>query len=131
MRRVNPKKVTQHADPTNSRCAVNLFKKYLSLIPADGPFYKSPINGLRFSKQNIGHNTLEKYMKQMFTKAAIPLEGRNITNHSGKVTLCTNLFNSGYDDKMISERSGHRSGSFQKARYEHHARCFKYTTKRI
>ena len=36
-------------------------------------------------------------------------EGRNITNHSGKVTLCTILFNSGCDDILIRQRSGHRS----------------------
>ena len=36
-------------------------------------------------------------------------EGRNITKHSGKVTLCTVLFNSVFDDKLIRQRSGHRS----------------------
>ena len=36
-------------------------------------------------------------------------EGRNITNHSGKVTLCTILFNSGFHEKLIRQRSGHRS----------------------
>lgn len=30
------------ADPSNSRCVVNLFKKYLSLIPDNGPFYLQP-----------------------------------------------------------------------------------------
>ena len=38
-------------------------------------------------------------------------EGRNITNHSGKVTLCTILFNSGFDDKLIRQRSGHKSNA--------------------
>ena len=38
-------------------------------------------------------------MKDMFALANIPIEGRNITKHSGKVTLCTILFNSGFDDK--------------------------------
>ena len=35
--------------------------------------------------------------------------GRNILNHSVKVTLCTELFNQGFDDKIIKGRSGHRS----------------------
>ena len=30
-------------------------------------------------------------MKDMFALANIPIEGRNITNHSGKVALCTIL----------------------------------------
>ena len=37
--------------------------------------------------------------------------GRNILNHSVKVTLCTELFNQGFDDKIIKGRSGHRSDS--------------------
>ena len=114
MRKVKPKVVVQHADPTNPRCVVNLFKTYLNLIPAEEAFYKRPLHSLRyttprFSKQNVGHNTLQKYIKDMFSLAKISLLGRNITNHSGKVTLCTNLFNSGFDDKIIRERSGHRS----------------------
>ena len=36
-------------------------------------------------------------------------EGRNMKNHSGNVTLCTMLFNSGFDDILIRQRSGHRS----------------------
>ena len=62
-----------------------------------------------FAKQNIGHNTLRKYIKDMFALAKIPLDGRHITNHSGKVTLYSNLFNNGFDDKVIRQRSGHRS----------------------
>ena len=33
-------------------------------------------------------------------------EGRDITNHSGKVTI---LFNSGFDDILIRQRPAHRS----------------------
>ena len=49
-----------------------------------------------------------QHFKNMFA-AKIPVEGRNITNHSGKVTLCTNLFKTGFDDIIIRQRSGHRS----------------------
>ena len=42
-------------------------------------------------------------------RKTIFFEGRNITKHSGKVTLCTILFDSRFDDKLIRQRSGHRS----------------------
>ena len=47
----------------------------------------------------------------MFELAKIDITGRNISNHSGKLTLCTELFNQGFDDKIIKGRSGHRSDS--------------------
>ena len=47
----------------------------------------------------------------MFELEKIPLEGRRITNHSGKVTMVTNLYNSGFGDNLIRERSGHRSNA--------------------
>ena len=34
-------------------------------------------------------------MKELFQAVGIPLENRNITNHSGKVTYTT-LFNAGF-----------------------------------
>ena len=58
----------------------------------------------------IGHNTLKVYIKRMFNLPGIDTT-RFITNHSGKVTLCTTLFNDGFDDQMVGQRSGHRSTS--------------------
>ena len=61
------------------------------------------------------HNVL-KYFKSDFDTAKMSEEniihvGRNILNHSVKVTLCAELFNQGFDDKIIKGRSGHRSDS--------------------
>ena len=116
MRKINLKTVEQHAEPGNHKCLVNLFKTYINLIPQDGPFYKRPVIKLRntipqFSNQNVGEKTLKVYFKRMFQLAKIDTTGRNISNHSGKVTLCTELFNQGFDDKIIKGRSGHRSDS--------------------
>ncbi|VDI41015.1 Hypothetical predicted protein [Mytilus galloprovincialis] len=41
--------------------------------------------------------------------AGISTTDRNITNHSGKVTCCTTLFNAGFSDSTVKSRSGHRS----------------------
>ena len=48
-------------------------------------------------------------MVTMFQEAGIDTIGRQISNHSGKVTLCTELYNAGYDEQTICSRSGHRS----------------------
>jgi hypothetical protein len=52
-------------------------------------------------------------MKDLFQAAGIPLENRNITNHSGKVTCCTTLFNAGFSDSSVTSRSGHRFGAVE------------------
>ena len=52
-------------------------------------------------------------MKDLFQAADIPLENRNSTNHSGKVTCCTTLFNAGFSDSSVKSRSGHRSGAVE------------------
>ena len=48
-------------------------------------------------------------MKRMFNLAGIDTSTRIITNHSGKVNLCTTLLNDGFDDQMVRQRSGHIS----------------------
>ena len=94
-----------------------MFKKYLSLIPSSGPFYRKPLKSLpgktgpRYSVQTVGINTLKAMMKTMFCQAGISIEGRNISNHSGKVTCRTTLLNEKYDDKMIRLRTGHTSSA--------------------
>ena len=88
-------------------------------IQREGRFYGKPLvnkgsdKSIRFSVQSIGINTLSNRMKDLFQAAGIPLENRNITNHSGKVTCCTTLFNAGFSDSSVKSRSGHRSGEVE------------------
>lgn len=56
--------------------------------------------------------------KKFYEETGISLDGRNITNHSGRVTLCTTLYNSGFNDKAVASRSGHRSKAIQKYQRE-------------
>jgi hypothetical protein len=100
-RNVDLKRITQKSDPSNPRCIVKVFDKYLQHIPLVN-------KSIRFSVQSIGINTLSKRMKDLFQAAGILLENRNITNHSGKVTCCTTLFNAGFSDSSVEFRSGHR-----------------------
>ncbi|CAG2186232.1 unnamed protein product [Mytilus edulis] len=114
-RNVDVKRITQKSDPTNPRCLVTIYEKYLSLIPREGRFYRKPLphkandGSIRFSVQPIGINTLSSKMKELFKAAGISTTDRNITNHSGKVTCCTTLFKAGFSDSTVKSRSGHRS----------------------
>ena len=47
-------------------------------------------------------------MTRMYEEAGIVTNNRNTVNHSGHVTCCTHLFNNGFDEQMITGRSGHR-----------------------
>ena len=73
-RKREQKVITQYADPENDRCVVRLFKTYLALIPANGPFYRRPLQqrenvGPRFSSTPLGVNTMKTLMKSMFETA--------------------------------------------------------------
>ena len=109
-----PRMVRQFADSKNPRCIVSIFEKYLSLIPANGRFYRKPLANptrIAFSSCCIGASKLYEYLPKMFKAANIDTSGRNITGHSGKVTCCTNLYAANFDEQAIMTRSGHRSNA--------------------
>ena len=91
----------------------------MPFIPSEGPFYRRPLPNvceqICFFQQTVGKNTLLKYVQTMFEKAGIPWkeQHRNISNHSGKVSCCTTLYDKGFDDQAIKMRSGHRSAAVQ------------------
>lgn len=116
--------VQQYEQPSNSRCLETLFSFYLSLIPRVGPFYRKTLiesvissgeNKVpRFSAGKIPINKLSTMFKKFYEEAGNSLDGRIITNPSGRVTLCTTLYNSDFNDKAVASRSGHRSNAIQK-----------------
>ena len=112
-RKIPLKNLVHWGDPTNARDVVKLYDKYFSLIPEKGRFYRKPLKeagkGPRFGKQPVGVNKLEGFVKAMFDEAKIDTTNRRITNHSIKASLCTIMWNEGFDDQQISSRSGHRS----------------------
>jgi hypothetical protein len=78
-RNVDVKHITQKSDPSNPRCIVKVFDKYLQHIPREGRFYRQPLvnkgsdKSIRFSVQSIGINTSNR-MKDLFQAAGIPLQ---------------------------------------------------------
>ncbi|XP_048257305.1 uncharacterized protein LOC124152981 [Haliotis rufescens] len=88
-----------------------LYNTYLSKIGNTGPFYRRPLpekdnDNLRYSSQVIGVNKLKTLMKKMCESAGI--EGY-FTNHSGKRTCATRLYEEGIEEQEIMRITGHRS----------------------
>ena len=125
-RKVLPRQIQHYADHDNDRCVVNIFKKYLSLIPKEGAFYKKPLdnqeNRIVFSSQNVGENKLRTYMKTIFQGAGINTDGRKITNHSARKCQITTMYHAGLPDFDIRARSGHRSNSLDQYKQPNSAR---------
>ncbi|XP_007908790.2 uncharacterized protein LOC103189998 [Callorhinchus milii] len=74
------------------------------MIPPKGSFYRRPLPGsLQFSEQAIGVHTLERYSKEICEAGGI--SGHH-TGHSGRVSSATTLYNRGFDEQTIKERTG-------------------------
>ena len=91
--------VRHYEQPDRQYNLVNIYERYLSLIPTAGPLYRKPLDGLdennnpKFSASTISHNGIKSMLKRFFTEAGIDVSDRKIMNHSARVTLCTTLYN--------------------------------------
>ena len=66
-----------------------------------------PIQYLLFEKSPVGINTLNAILPNMCKEVGI----KRKTAHSLRISRATKLFNSGVEEKLISERTGHRSNA--------------------
>ncbi|KAK6188604.1 hypothetical protein SNE40_004747 [Patella caerulea] len=118
--------IEHYEQPDNERCLVKMYDYYLSLIPRKGFLYKKTLTTTvtdesqhpRFSAANITFNKLSQMFKKFYQQAGLSIEGRTISNHSGRVTCCTTLYNDGFSDKAVTSRSAHRSNAVQKYQRE-------------
>ena len=87
---------------------MSIFQYYLDLILSVGRFYRRPLTGspARYSAQVIGKNKLSLIIRKFCDKAGFK---GTYTNHSGKVTCATELFNNNIDEQLIMKQIGHRS----------------------
>ena len=99
------------------RCPVHILDLYLNKLPQaaieiDVFFVKALENTTEddtkpwYSRTPIGRNTLDTKLGKMCSLAGI--EGR-VTNHSMRATSVTLMYATGEPDKVIQERTGHRS----------------------
>ena len=108
-------KVIKHV--FNDRALFDIYRNYIEMLrgnPPDnsedgGPFYRRAFdtnNQKSFGKQCLGVNKLSQLMKCMCEEAGIK---GNFTNHSGKRTCATQLYQCGIEEQEIMNRTGHRS----------------------
>ena len=100
-----------NSDP--SRCFIRLFTLYRRHCPPNptrNSFYLKPLKKTTgtnwFTREPLGHNTLNQAVASMCKAAEIP--GFR-TNHSLRATSATRLYAAGTDEQLIMERTGHRS----------------------
>ena len=101
------------------RCFIKIVDLYLSKRPqfADEcpdveTFYLRPLDKFDQDKawyytKAIGHNTLKMMLKTMCQEAGVPYEGKS--NHSLRATSTTRMLDAGVAEKVIMDRTGHRS----------------------
>ena len=113
-RNIPSKVVYRHANLHNpQRCFVRLYKKYLALSPADAPTdaynlqpARSRTSACLFSRNPLGHNPLGGTVARTCRLAGIP--GYK-TNRSLRATSASRLYQSGVDEQLVMERTGHQS----------------------
>ena len=113
-RNIKPKVVIQHENTANPRrCFVRLFKRYIQLTPNTKPdhaFYLQPMHTPTsqcwYTNKPLGHHTLRNTVARLCKEAGIT--GYK-TNHSLRATAATRLYQSGIDEQLVMERTGHRS----------------------
>ena len=93
-RKVDVKTVKQYPQPSNRRCVAAVFREYMRCIPRSGIFYRKLLLSRRAERQEMS-GTGHRLLKSMCTEAKINMDGRRFTNHSGKVTCVTQLYESG------------------------------------
>jgi hypothetical protein len=96
-------------------CILELYRLYIGLIQfkEKNAFYFRPRRTkFEFEKSVVGINTLNQILPSMCKEAGIKVK----TAHCLRVTCATKLFNAGVPEKMIRERTGHRSSALH--RYE-------------
>ena len=106
-------KIVANSD-AGERCHDYLLDKYISHLPdkakEEDLFYVRPLDKVRdaiwYSGVPIGRNKLSRMVQDMCNKAGI--KGHN-TNHSLRATGATHLYSAGVPEKIIQERTGHRS----------------------
>ena len=115
---VSSKVVPVYSCPeAGQRCPVYLLDLYISKLPEEAkekdlvyvrPLEKQPHDPSKpwYSAVPLGNHTLQQMVKKMCSDAGI---GGHKTNHSLRATGATELFKRGAPEKLIQERTGHRS----------------------
>ena len=108
----NTKVVKVHAILGSENCFVKILDFYFSKLPPEPkafylrPHVKIPIDKPWYINVPVGINTLKSILPKMSEEAGTSIR---YTNHSLRATSTTRLFASNIPEKVIQEKSGHRS----------------------
>ncbi len=106
-------KIYGHSHP--ERNIVNIFEKYVSLLPPDAKsasLYKHslPKTSLKpnqwYADKPVGINVLKKTVKNLAEKGGLT---GYFTNHSLRSSCATRMFAAGVNEQLIMETTGHKS----------------------
>ena len=111
---VKNKVVRGYAQVDNDRCIVKLLDCYLARLKPDSSFfYMRPLEKIPkecgkpwYTGQRVGINTLKSFLPQLSMEAGCDVK---YTNHSLRATSTTRMFSGGVPEKLIAEKTGHRS----------------------
>ena len=111
---VKNKEVRAYALPGSERCLVTMLDTYLAKLPSGSSYlYMRPLENFPkdpakpwYTRQRVGVNKLKEIVSELFGKSGLEV---HYTNHSLRATAVTRMFNSGVPEKIIGEKSGHRS----------------------
>ncbi len=115
--RQNPKVVKIYGNDDPNRNIVRLFLKYTSLLPTDGKcsaLYKYPLapKKLRastwYTDKPVGVNALKKIVSNLAKEAGLV---GHYSNHSLRASAATRMYQSGVEEQVIKEITGHKSNS--------------------
>ena len=105
--------VKVYARPGCDRCVVRLLDFYVSKLPPDPPgFYLRPLervpsgNKPWYCNSRVGVNKLKTFLSDISAESGVDV---HYTNHSLRATAVTRMYNTGVPEKLIAEKSGHRS----------------------
>lgn len=116
--RLENKRVKIYANTkAGDRCLVYILDRYISKLPVQAKerdfFYARPLIAVPFDQKKpwfysmpIGKNSLNSMFKDMCAEAGV---SGHKTNHSLRATGASELFEAGVPEKIIKERTGHRS----------------------
>ena len=115
---VKSKVVPVYACPeAGERCPVHILDQYISRLPEEAkekdlfyvrPLEKMPLEPSKawYSSVPLGKHTLQQKVKKMCAEAGVV---GSKTNHSLRATSATDMYKAGAPEKLIQERTGHRS----------------------
>ena len=100
------------------RCPVAMLMKLISKRPeslrSSGPLYLTPLQNIKgkdtwFSKQRVGVNKINGYIKEMTYLAGLQKSNKRYTNHSVRKTTVRKLQKAGFSNDKIASITGHKS----------------------